>query len=323
MAKPRSKRREPAAAKTPRRALPPALWLIVIVAAGVSAATLLNGRAAPTETGFDGDRAFAHLQAQCDIGPRYVGSAGHQQCLDYMVRALTPLADSVEKQEFRVPLDGETPTQTNVIARWKGAGGEGRLLAAHWDTRPWADQEFDPAKRRQPILGANDGASGVAVLIELARLLKANPPPRPVMIVLFDGEDYGPGIDRMFLGSRHFAANLPRDVPRQGVLIDMVGDKNLIIPQEQHSARRAPAVMTEVYDLAHARGSARHFPKRAGYAVEDDHIPLLDQGIAMIDLIDFDYDPWHTLADTPDKCSPASLKVVGDVLWDWVTAAAR
>lgn len=299
-----------------------ALLLLAVVGlagAGLLAATSAQKKKTPQ---FDAKKSFAHLTAQCDFGPRPVGSAAHEKCLEYLIQTLRPLADSVEKQQFRVKLGSKSPLQTNVIARWKGNGkGEPRLLCAHWDTRPTADQEFTPANRRKPIIGANDGASGVAVLLELARMFKQSPPPRPVMIVLFDGEDYGPGSDRMYLGAKHFANNLPRDVPRRGVLIDMVGDRDLQIPQELHSRQRAPKVMREIYGLAQKRGYGRHFPVRPGIAVEDDHLPLLDKGLKVIDLIDFTYAPWHTLGDTPDKCSPASLKVVGDVLWDWVTAA--
>jgi glutaminyl-peptide cyclotransferase len=286
-----------------------------------------TGQPAPAEQAgrpaFDKARAWKHLERQVAFGPRVPNMPGHTACRDYLMETLKPLADSVERQDFTRRLGGKTLRMSNVIARWKGKSSEGGvLLCAHWDTRPTADMEWDPAEREKPIPGANDGASGVAVLLEAARLFKESPPPVPVMIVFFDGEDYGPEIDRMFLGSRYFAANLPRDVPRRGILLDMVGDKDLVIPQEGYSVQRAPEVVEEVYAVAARLGLEKHFPRRVGPPIMDDHLPLLDRGLKVIDLIDFDYGPdnswWHTHEDTPDKCSPDSLKVVGDVVTEWV-----
>jgi hypothetical protein len=276
-------------------------------------------------TGFDGAVAFRRLKEQCDFGPRVPGTEAHTRCKSYLVEALKPLAARVEEQPFRLR-DGERTIQmANIIARFArdaktnpGANpGSGVLLAAHWDTRPTADQEPELARRRQPILGANDGASGVAILLELARMLKEKPPAVPVWIVLFDGEDYGPGTDRMFLGARHFAANLPSGVPQMGVLLDMVGDKDLQIFKEINSTQRAGTVVQQVWDVAQRLGYRTQFIPTTRYSISDDHLPLLDVGIAMIDLIDFDYPYWHTLGDTVDKCSPASLTAVGDVVATW------
>ena len=269
---------------------------------------------------FDGVRAFEQLKKQVEFGPRPVGLPAHERCGDYLVATLKQYAPTVERQEFQQRVGGKQLPMTNVIAKWGDASKHknGVILAAHWDTRPSADEEIDPANRRKPILGANDGASGVAVLLEAARLFKATPPPVPVWIVLFDGEDYGPGIEAMFLGAKHFARHLPADAPRQGILLDMVGDKDLRIPQEQYSRERAPQVIASVYDVAHRKGYGMQFPKEPGGAVLDDHLPLLQRGVQMIDLIDFDYAPWHTLEDTVDKCSPNSLRIVGDVVVSWV-----
>jgi glutaminyl-peptide cyclotransferase len=274
---------------------------------------------------FDKLRAFQHLTKQVDFGPRVTGFPGHRACRDYMVNSLKPLADSVEVQEFTQVIRGKQLRMANVIARWKGTGGkEGVLLSAHWDTRPTADQERQPEKRRRPIPGANDGASGVAVLLEAARSLKQSPPPVPVMIVFFDGEDYGPGIEDMFLGSVYFADHLPADVPRKGILLDMIGDRDLRVPQEQNSLLQAREVVDEVYGIARQLGLERNFPAEPGLSIEDDHLPLLMKRVKVIDLIDFNYGPghawWHTLDDTPDKCSATSLKAVGDVVLGWVYA---
>lgn len=273
---------------------------------------------------FDAQRSWRDLIHQVEFGPRVPGSAGHRACRDWLLASLRERADDAQLQGFSARLDSRTLAMSNVIARWKGRepGAPGVLLCAHWDTRPTADEDPDPRKRNLPIAGANDGASGVAVLLELARMLQRQQPRVPVMVVLFDGEDYGPGLDRMFLGSRHFAANLPPDVPRRGILLDMVGDRDLRIPQELYSLQRARQVVDEVYAIARRLGRQKEFPAVPGQAVLDDHIPLLNKGLQVIDLIDFDYGPgnswWHTHEDTPDKCSPNSLAAVGEVVAEWV-----
>lgn len=272
---------------------------------------------------FDGQAAFKELEKQVQFGPRVPNTRGHAACRDYLVETLKPLADSVERQDFTHRIGSRVLRMSNIVARWKGTGGRnGALLSAHWDTRPTADYEEDPEDRRKAILGANDGASGVAVLLEAARMFKKTPPPVPVMIVFFDGEDFGPGTDRMFLGSRYFARRLPADVPRRGILLDMVGDRDLQIPKEAYSVQNAQEVVDEVYDLAHTLGLGKYFPRIVDRAIEDDHLPLQQKGLKVIDLIDFDYGPdhtwWHTLEDTPDKCSPHSLAVVGEVVTRWV-----
>ena len=191
--------------------------------------------------------------------------------------------------------------------------GETVLLAAHWDTRPIADHDPKPENRETPILGANDGASGVAVLLELARVFKTHPPPRRVVIVLFDGEDYGKTADDMFIGSRFFARNLGKWKPDYGILLDMVGDKNLTLPIEANSWNANRAFTAAIWNRAAALGLAP-FQQRLGPAIMDDHVPLIKVGIPMVDIIDFDYPYWHTIEDTVDKCSPKSLEVVATLV---------
>lgn len=290
---------------------------------GGSGAAAVAPAATAAAPKFDGQSAFKDLEKQVSFGPRVPNQKGHVACADYLIETLKPLADSVERQPFTQRVGSQNLRMNNILARWKGTGGKnGVLLCAHWDTRPTADFEENPEDRRKPILGANDGASGVAVLLEAARMFKKNPPPVPVMIVFFDGEDFGPGVDRMFLGSRYFARKLPADVPRRGILLDMVGDRDLQIPKEAYSVQNAQEVVDEVYDLAAALGHGKYFPRLVDRAIEDDHIPLQQRGLKVIDLIDFDYGPdhtwWHTLEDTPDKCSPQSLAVVGEVVTRWV-----
>jgi len=301
------------------------LWLLLGGGglAALAALLMLLQTQAGARPQFDRDLAFEHLKKQVAFGPRVPNMESHTQCRDYLVQTLRPLADSVERQDFSQTVRGKRLQMSNVVARWKGRKSEGGiLLCAHWDTRPTADYERTPARRAMPIPGANDGASGVAVLLEMARIFKASPPPVPVMIVFFDGEDFGPNTNDMFLGSRYFAANLPKDAPKRGVLLDMVGDRDLEIPQEGHSLSEAREVLDEVYAAARRLGLDRYFPARFGGQIDDDHVPLQEKGLKVIDLIDFNYGPnhawWHTLEDTPDKCSPTSLKIVGDTVLEWL-----
>lgn len=192
---------------------------------------------------------------------------------------------------------------------------------AHWDTRPRAERDEDPKKRDLPILGANDAASGAAVLLELASLMHATPPQIGVDIVLLDGEDYGKESDHnlYLLGSRHFARTKPADyLPRFGILLDMVGDAQLELPREMNSFRYAPDIVAMVWGTARELGITQ-FVDENGDEILDDHVPLNEAGIKTIDIIDFNYPDqthryWHTHEDTPEHCSAESLGAVGTVL---------
>ena len=269
---------------------------------------------------FDAERAWKDLQAQVDFGYRVPGTKTHSATRDWLVKQLTPPAKSVTLQPFTHTLGGRDITMWNIIADIPGAGPAPReqvVLAAHWDTRPTADHDPDPAKRKQPIAGADDGASGVAILLEIARQLKAHPIKRDVQIVLFDGEDYGPGIEDMLLGSQYYADHLPKTKPSWGILLDMVGDADLDIYREPNSERTAKTVNDRVFIAAKALGYL-WTKKQPGfmdelyqYPIIDDHIALNKAGVPMADLIDFDYPYWHTTGDTPEHCSAESLKIVG------------
>lgn len=265
------------------------------------------------ELRFDPDRAWQHLVTQVEFGPRIPNQPGHAGTRDYIVRELGAVMDSVTTQDFTQEIRGVPLHMSNII----GVDGADLptkvLLAAHWDTRPQADMDPDLSKRNQPIPGANDGASGVAVLLEVARVLHEAPAKVGVIIVMLDGEDYGPGIEAMFLGSRYYARNVVPDRPAWGILLDMIGDRDLQIPREGYSQQRAPAVNDRIWRAARELGRTE-FVDVAGNPILDDHIPLLDAGIPMVDLIDFTFPWWHTVADTPDKCSPASLQAVGQVI---------
>lgn len=286
---------------------------------GKPAATMATVPSVPT---FNGTRAFDALLKQTSFGPRNPNSRGHRECLEYLESTLHGLADEVRLQPFsHVGYHGEVLQLTNVIGSFRPQEKTRILLCAHWDTRPRADQDSDTSKRETPIIGANDGASGVAVLLELAALLKKTPPPIGVDLVLFDGEDYGleGDHDSYLLGSRYFAKNRPASyLPRFGILLDMVGDKSLELPKEGYSVRYGPDVVKMVWNTAKELGISQ-FIDGPGEEIIDDHLPLNDAGIVTIDIIDFNYpDPthrfWHTHQDIPENCSAESLDAVGTVL---------
>lgn len=263
---------------------------------------------------FDAQRAFADLQKQVSFGPRVPGTKGHLQCRDWLMAELEKYADRVELQTFTRMVNGKSLRMYNIFAIFNENANKRIMLCAHWDTRPTADEELDPANRKKPILGANDGASGVAVLLELARQFKVKRPQVGIIIALWDGEDYGPDINNMLMGSRYFAKNMGKLRPTYGILLDMVGDKDLQIYKEANSVYAAPELVERVWRKAGELGYRKYFPDSVKYTIIDDHVPLIEAGVPFIDLIDFDYPYWHTLQDTVDKCSPDSLRIVGEVV---------
>ncbi len=273
------------------------------------------GLGSPPE--FDGKEALGYLTDQCDLGPRNPGSEGHQRCKEYLLDMLGRYSNLVKIQEF-VYQDTSQDTKlelTNIIASFYPDKRQRVLLCAHWDTRPFADRDPDSSLREEPILGANDGASGVAVLLEIARIVSQKRPKWGVDIVLFDGEDYGSEgeLEKFCLGSKYFAKNRGEYKPQLGILLDMIGDKDLDVYKEGHSVRYAKEIVDLVWGTAR-RLKIECFRDSTKYFMYDDHIPLLGARIPCIDLIDFDYPYWHTTQDTPDKCSPESLQKIGEVL---------
>ncbi|MEQ1822409.1 MAG: M28 family peptidase [Fimbriimonadaceae bacterium] len=246
---------------------------------------------------------------------------GHTKCRDWILEEITKSCENVRKQEFTHKWSkGQDLKMWNLIGEQNYAKAKTRiLLIAHWDTRPTADQDPNEANHAEPILGANDGASGVAVLLELMRTLKDKlPKDTGVMYLMTDGEDVGPSLQEMFLGAKHFAKNMPDPKPDYGILIDMVGDKDLRVPVEPNSFRFAPKLIYALYDHARSIGLADTFPLVEGPWIEDDHICLNNAGLKTIDLIDFEYPEWHTVKDLPDRCSADSLEKVGRLLQTWV-----
>lgn len=276
---------------------------------------------------FDQEKAFEYLIEQTRFGPRNPGSTGHQQCLQYLTFELQKFADAVSQQTFRhTGYEGRSYQMTNIIASFNLEATNRVLLGAHWDTRPRAERDPDPNRRDESILGANDGGSGVAVLLELARIFKNHLPPIGIDIILFDGEDYGKegDLDQYALGAKYFARNLPTGFrPRFGIVVDMVGDKEARFPRELSSIQYAPWLVDLIWNTARNLNT-HQFEDRRGTSVYDDHIPLNDAGIPTALIIDSEligYDGpdvrrryWHTTMDTPDQCSPESLDAVGTVL---------
>ncbi len=274
--------------------------------------------ACATHLEVDGARAQARVIHQVELGPRVPGTAAHAAMVDWLAGELTRLGGRLERQALTASMPGRSLPLTNLIARFGPESGRRIALCAHYDTRPWCDMDPDPLRRLLPVPGANDGASGVAVLLEVAELLHRRAAPIGVDLVFFDGEDQGEaGRPQDFcLGARGYAARLPprgSDArPVAAFVFDMVGDRDLQIHPEVQSAARAANLSAMVLDAARATG-ARGFRSTPKYTLTDDHVPLLDAGLPAVDIIDFDYPAWHTHADRPDQTSPESLAEVARV----------
>ena len=276
---------------------------------------------------FDKGNAFRYLVEQCEFGPRNPGSNGYKQCLDYLQKTLSGFADTIFVQPFVLDdlVNEKSYDLTNIIARFKVGDPQQLLIGAHWDTRPWADEDPDTEKRNDPIIGANDGASGVAVILELARILNASPPPIGITLVLFDGEDMGrSGIPKSYAqGSLAFAKDLPIEKPDEAIILDMIGDAELHIPIERNSYRQNRQLVKKLWSMAEEL-SLDAFESRIVYTLYDDHVPLwVEAKIPAVDIIDFNYpnsyaNYWHTTQDLPENCSAESLGQVGTLLVHYI-----
>jgi glutaminyl-peptide cyclotransferase len=261
---------------------------------------------------FDGQRALQHAVTQVGFGPRHPGTPGHDRMVEFILAELEKAGWDGQVQEGEML--GQ-PVRNVIGSRPRTAGRPWILLGAHYDTRMWADSDPDPANHREPVPGANDGASGVAVLLELARVLPADLGV-DVGLVFFDAEDNGriPGWD-WIMGSRYFAASL-EEHPDAVVIVDMIGDADLNIYYEHNSDHQ---LSQEIWQTAAGLGYTQFIPEYK-YRILDDHIPFLELGIPAVDLIDFDYPYWHTLEDTLDKISAESLQAVGHTLQVWLSS---
>lgn len=297
-----------------------------------------------TRPGFDAQRAFADLEAQDDFGPRVPGSDAHEQCADWLMGTLDDIGARVVTDEFTATtaLSDEQYDFTNIIGVFaENAGGDPLLLGAHWDSRAVADHDPDPNLRDQPVPGANDGASGVAVLLEVARALEGVTPPRPVVIALFDAEDQGKAGSTLphsgwIIGSRLLAEQWPQSVPwpEQMILVDLVGGDNehndrvgtpsmsndyFDLKIERNSLENAPGLVDEIWSIAERLGHDA-FERTTGSRITDDHVPFIEAGVEAIDIIEFVPPEWHTVDDTPEHCSPDSLEQVGETLLEFIYA---
>ena len=276
---------------------------------------------------FDSNQAFIYLEKQCEFGPRNPGSNGYVNFSQYLNDFLNDLSDNLIIQEFvyTEPVTNKQRNGKNFIIQFNQEATYRLLLGAHWDTRSVSDQDESEENSMVPVLGANDGASGTAVLMELCTIFSVNNPEIGVDVVFFDAEDGGiSGQPETFaLGARFFAENLPIKKPDFAIIVDMVGDKNLTIPIERFSYSIAPDKVKEIWNLAEDL-SLPAFKKKIESEIYDDHVPLWEVAqIPAIDIIDFQYpnifyNYWHTQYDTPENCSPQSLGQVGTLLVNYI-----
>lgn len=281
---------------------------------------------------FNADSAYNYVKKQLDFGPRVPGSVAHKQCAEWFVDFFSDKADTVYVQDFRTRLyDGRGIDGKNIIAAFNPEAKKRILLAAHWDSRPFADHDPDKNNWNTPIDGANDGASGVGVLMEIARILNDNPVNIGVDIILFDLEDYGAPYflnlmtnDDWALGSQYWAKNPHIYNYRAyfGILLDMVGASNPKFPKEYYSQQFAPALSNDVWKIARELGYDEYFTNELGHPINDDHIYVnAIARIPMIDIIHLEnnsessfYPYWHTVKDNIEQIDPKTLGMVGDVV---------
>ncbi len=261
-----------------------------------------------------------YLETLCAFGPRNPGSEGYRETIELIRRVGKKYADQVVEHPFQVQISEQKKIRmVNLELQFAGTkGGAPILIGSHFDTRPFADQETDPEKQILPIIGANDGGSSTALLLGLAHYLFQHPPPRPIHLVFFDGEDYGTSASGLnLLGSTHYAQSLfkqdRKSWPYWVLVIDMIGDKDLQIYKETYSLKSSGRFLDKIYSIAEEK-KITSFISKSKYTIFDDHYPFYKMGIPATVLIDFDYPYWHTQEDTLDKCSPESMISVFSVV---------
>jgi len=287
-------------------------FVMIAIAVGSVLLWQVNSSSRPSKTTFDGERAYRDVLEQVEFGPRITGTEGNRKCAEYIAEQLRQAGWSVESQNFTY----RGVHVRNVIGRANVGKGPIIILGAHYDTRSWADQ--DPIHSRDPVPGANDGASGVAVLLELARAVNLSKVHHEIWLAFFDAEDDG-GIEGWdwIVGSTYMAKSLSVQ-PQAMILVDMIGDSDQVIYFDGNSD---PMLSQKVWAIAAQLGYGDHFIPRVKYTMIDDHVPFAQRGIPSIDIIDFDYPYWHTVADTADKVSPDSLERVGQTLQVFLESA--
>ena len=318
--------------------------LIVALIAGAAFNFLPSNKAEVSETeeiekvqpvgpDFNADSAYIYLQEQCDFGPRTMNSVAHDKCEKWIIQKFEQYGCKVTTQKATLNgYDGTPLRSTNIIASYNPEATTRIMFCAHWDCRPWADNDPDSTNWHKPIIAANDAASGVGVMIELARILKGSGLELGVDFNCFDAEDYGtpqwfegedPG-DTWALGAQYFANNLPEGyAPRYGILLDMVGGVGAKFYREGMSMQYAPAIVKKVWNAARQVGYGSYFPKADGGMITDDHIPVNQTAnIPCIDVIPYYPDcaqssfgpTWHTIADNMDNIDKNTLKAVGQTM---------
>lgn len=318
--------------------------LIVALIAGAAFNFLPSNKAEVSETeeiekvqpvgpDFNADSAYIYLQEQCDFGPRTMNSVAHDKCEKWIIQKFEQYGCKVTTQKATLNgYDGTPLRSTNIMASYNPKATTRIMFCAHWDCRPWADNDPDSTNWHKPIVAANDAASGVGVMIELARILKGSGLELGVDFICFDAEDYGtpqwfegedPG-DTWALGAQYFANNLPEGyAPRYGILLDMVGGVGAKFYREGMSMQYAPAIVKKVWNAARQVGFGSYFPKADGGMITDDHIPVNQTAnIPCIDVIPYYPDcaqssfgpTWHTIADNMDNIDKNTLKAVGQTM---------
>lgn len=307
-----------------KRAL--SLTIVCLVAAAFACGGQTGTKPGAAE--FDASSAYAFVKKQVEFGPRVPGTPAHDACANWFVTTLKAWTPDVVVQEFKArAYDGRPLAGRNIVASFNAGAKDRILLCAHWDSRPFSDHDPDPANHYRPVMGANDGASGVGVLLEVARCLSVKPPAVGVDILLLDLEDFGEhanagggSADSWGLGSQYWAKNphTPGYRARFGILLDMVGDAGARFLMEGTSMYYAPTVVRKVWGVARDLGLSRYFVNQESDPLIDDHLYInRTAGIPTIDIID--YDParggfpasWHTAGDTLDKIDKKPLEAVG------------
>lgn len=288
----------------------------------------------PVGPAFIADSAMAYCQAQCDFGPRTMNSKAHDLCEEWIVNKFKGFGLEVETQKADLTgWDGTKLHSTNIIAHFNPQAERRILICAHWDSRPWADNDPDSANWHKPVLAANDGASGVGVMLEVARLLQNDTTLAiGVDLVCFDAEDYGTpqwaeknedSENTWALGAQYWAKNLPENYkPQFGILLDMVGGQGAKFYQEQFSLRYAASIVDKVWSAARHAGYGSMFTNEVGGQITDDHIPVNEAGIPTVDVIpcypdcrQSSFGPtWHTINDDMEHLDANTLKAVGQTL---------
>ncbi len=285
---------------------------------------------------FNADSAYLYVKQQVDFGPRLLDTKAHKECGDFLSAKLASFGAKVYQQEFDATIyDGTTYKARNIIGAFNPDARKRVMLCSHWDSRPWADNDPDEKNHHTPILGANDGASGVGVLLEIARQIQMKAPEIGIDLIFFDAEDYGTpqfhkgahNEDTWCLGSQYWSRrpHVPHYNARFAILLDMVGGKGATFLQEGYSREYASSVVKKIWNKAHDIGLGRYFPKRAGGYVTDDHVPVNRIAkIPCVDIIPCDegcelssFGPfWHTIGDNMEVIDKNTLQAVGQTVME-------